>query len=96
VGGAPIHFAVLIASRRKALHVTGVWNPFRSPERVLVDRVEKLEDELKRLERRYVRLQGEFDGVNAHYGAHQNGAGDTELTKRLAALEEWAEQEQGA
>jgi len=57
-----------------------------------VDRVEALEDAFKRLERRFTRLQGEFDGVNAHYSSgRDNGAPDAELLKRLAALEDWAE-----
>ena len=71
-----------------------MWNPFRAPERALVDRVEALEDAFKRLERRYTRLQGEFDGVNAQYSNGRGAAPDADLTKRLAALEDWAEQQE--
>lgn len=72
-----------------------MW-PFRTPERTLVERVEQLEDAHKRLERRFVKLQGEYDGVNARF-AERRGNGEAggvdfaELTKRLGALEEWAE-----
>lgn len=44
-----------------------MW-PFRKPAadppRPLVERVEEIEDTLRRLERRFVRMQGEFDRVN--------------------------------
>jgi len=68
-----------------------VWHPFRTPEKAIVDRLETVEDHLKRLERRFMRVQGEFDAVTAAYAARTNGADVTDLTKRLGALEAWAE-----
>jgi len=38
-----------------------------------------------------MRVQGEFDAVTAAYAARTNGADVTDLTKRLGALEAWAE-----
>jgi len=81
----------LIAFPLKVDTFYGVWNPFRTPDAQIVARLEAVEDHLKRLERRFMRVQGEFDAVTAAQAARTNGGVSDDLLKRLDALEAWAE-----